>query len=138
MAIFLQRLRPHSLHEERAERTYRARAQQLVSRVRAVFDDWIAVREVEPDNSRLANTAAVNRWELMRLVTEVEALEPPRSLTALHREVVNAVSGAARAYQLLASGYRSHKSVAVCDGQALLLDTVNAIDDLVGRLQMRF
>ena len=106
--------------------------------MRAVFDDWIAVREVEPDNSRLANAAAVNRWELMRLVTEVEALEPPRSLTALHREVVNAVSGAARACQLLASGYRSHKSVAVCDGQALLLETVNEIDDLVGRLQMRF
>ena len=138
LATFLQRLRPHTLHEQRAERTYRARAQQLVSRVRAVFDDWIAVREVEPDNSRLANAAAVNRWELMRLVREAEALEPPRSLTALHREVVNAVSGAARACQLLASGYRSHKSVAVCDGQALLLDTVNAIDDLVGRLQMRF
>jgi hypothetical protein len=138
MATFLQRLRPHSLHEPRAEGAYRTRAQQLVGRVRAIFDDWIAVREVEPDNNRLANAAAVNRWELMRLVQEAEALEPPRALAALHRDVLNAVSGAARACQLLASGYRSHKSIVVCDGQALLLDTVNEIDDLVGRLQMRF
>ena len=138
MATFLHRLRPPSLHEQRAERAYRARAQELVGRVRAVFDDWLAVREVEPDNNRLANAAAVNRWELMRLVQEAEALEPPRALAALHRDVLNAVNGAARACQLLASGYRSHKSIVVCDGQALLLDTVNAIDELVGRLQMRF
>jgi hypothetical protein len=106
--------------------------------VRAVFDDWVAVREVETDNSRLANTAAVNRWELMRLVREVDSLEPPRSLAGVHRDVLNAVVGAARACQLLANGYRSHKSEAVCDGQALLVETVNEIDDLVGQLQMRF
>jgi len=138
LATFLHLLRPHSLHEQRAQRLYRARAQQLASRVRAVFDDWVAVREVEPDNSRLANSAAVNRWELMRLVREVDGLEPPRSLAGVHRDVLNAVVGAARACQLLANGYRSHKSVAVCDGQALLVETVNEIDELVGQLQMRF
>jgi hypothetical protein len=137
LATFLHLLRPNSIPDEHAERLYRARAQQLASRVRAVFDDWVAVREVEPDNSRLANTAAVNRWELMRLVSEVEHLEPPRSLAGVHRDVLNAVIGAARACQLLANGYRSHKSEAVCDGQALLVETVNEIDDLVGQLQMR-
>jgi hypothetical protein len=137
LATFLHIRRPHSLHEQRTERLYGARAQQIACRVRAVFDDWVAVREIEPDNGRLANTAAVNRWELMRLVREAEALEPPRSLAGLHRDVLNAVIGAARACQLLANGYRSHKSEAVCDGQALLVDTVNEIDDLVGQLQMR-
>jgi hypothetical protein len=137
LATFLQLLRPHSLHEQRAQRLYRARAQQLASRVRAVFNNWVAVRELEPDNSRLANAAAVNRWELMRLAREAEGLEPPRSLLTLHRDVLNAVIGAARACQLLANGYRSHKSEAVCDGQALLVDTVKEIDDLVGQLQMR-
>ena len=137
LATFLHLLRPNSIPDEHAERLYRARAQQLASRVRAVFDDWVAVREVEPDNSRLANTAAVNRWELMRLVSEVEDLEPPRSLAGVHRDVLNAVIGAARACQLLANGYRSHKSEAVCDGQALLVETVNEIDDLVGQLQTR-
>jgi hypothetical protein len=59
-------------------------------------------------------------------------------LAGVHRDVLNAVVGAARACQLLANGYRSHKSEAVCDGQALLVETVNEIDDLVGQLQMRF
>jgi hypothetical protein len=138
LATFLHLLRPTPLPDQHAQRLYRARAQQFASRVRAVFDDWVAVREVETDNSRLANTAAVNRWELMRLVREVDSLEPPRSLAGVHRGVLNAVVGAARACQLLANGYRSHKSEAVCDGQALLVETVNEIDDLVGQLQMRF
>jgi hypothetical protein len=138
LATFLHLLRPTPLPDQHAQRLYRARAQQFASRVRAVFDDWVAVREVETDNSRLANTAAVNRWELMRLVREVDSLEPPRSLAGVHRDVLNAVVGAARACQLLANGYRSHKSEAVCDGQALLVETVNEIDDLVGQLQMRF
>jgi hypothetical protein len=138
LATFLHLLRPLSFHEQRAQRLYCARAQQLAARLRAVLDDWVAVREVEPDNSRLANTAAVNRWELMRLVKEVEAFDPPPSLASVHRDVLNAVVGAARACQLLANGYRSYKSEAVCDGQALLLETVNEIDDLVGQLQMRF
>jgi hypothetical protein len=138
LATLLQLLRPHTLREQRAERVYRDRAQQLARRVRVVFNDWVATRELEPDNSRLANTAAVNRWELMRVVREAEALEPPRSLAAVHRDVLNAVIGAARACQLLANGYRSHKSEAVCDGQALLIDTVKEIDDLVGQLQTRF
>ena len=131
-------LRPLSFHEQSAQRLYRARAEQLAVRLRTVLDNWVAVREIEPDNSRLANTAAVNRWELMRLVKEVEAFDPPPSLAAVHRDVLNAVVGAARACQLLANGYRSHKSEAVCDGQALLLETVNEIDDLVGQLQTRF
>jgi len=138
LATFLHLHRPTTLQEQHAQRLYRARAQQFASRVRAVFDDWVAAREVEADNSRLANTAAVNRWELMRLVREVDSLEPPRSLAGVHRDVLNAVVGAARACQLLANGYRSHKSEAVCDGQALLVETVNEIDDLVGQLQMRF
>ena len=137
-ATFLHLLRPHSLHERRAQRLYRAHAQQIAGRVRAVFDDWLARREMEPDNGRLANTAAVNRWELMRLAREVEALEPPRSMVSVHGEVYSAVINAARACQLLANGYRFHKSEAVCDGQALLVETVNEIDDLLVQLHVRF
>ena len=73
-----------------------------------------------------------------RAAQEVEALDPPRSLAGVHRDVQNAVISAARACQLLANGYRFHKSEAVCDGQALLVDTVQEFGELVAQLQMRF
>jgi hypothetical protein len=58
-------------------------------------------------------------------------------MSAMHRDVQNALVGAARACQLLANGYRFHKSEAVCDGQALLVETVADISELVAQLQMR-
>jgi len=106
--------------------------------VRVTFDDWVRMREIEPDNMRLANASAVNRWELMRLANEAELLEPPRKLANVHRGVQEAVIGAARACQLLANGYRFYKSEAVCDGQALLVETVQDINALAAQLQMRF
>jgi hypothetical protein len=105
--------------------------------LRAMFDAWGSLREIEPDYARLANAAAVNRWRIMRLARTVEQLEPPRSLSNVHREVHNAVIGCARACQLLANGYRFHKSEAVCDGQALLVETVADISELLVQIQTR-
>ena len=105
--------------------------------MRHIFDDWLKLREVEADYGQLANAAAVNRWELMRLAREAEQFSPPRSIMSLHRDIHNAVIGGARACQLLANGYRSHMSEAVCDGQMLLLETVTEINELVAQLQMR-
>jgi hypothetical protein len=137
LATFLQLLRPHSLEEQRAQRLYRAEAEQISNRLRVIFDDWLSLREVESDNFQLANAAAVYRWEVMRILKETERLEPSRSMSAMHRDVQNALVGAARACQLLANGYRFHKSEAVCDGQALLVETVADISELVAQLQMR-
>ena len=138
LATFLQLLRPPSLAQERrAQRLYQVAAQRMALRMRTVLDDWLALREVEADYNLLANSAAVNRWELMRLAREAEQLIPPRSVASLHRDIHNAVVGGARACQLLANGYRSHKAEAVCDGQALLLETVTEINELVAQLQMR-
>jgi hypothetical protein len=137
LATFLQLLRPQTLQEQRAIRGYRAQVQQMADRLQAIFDEWGALREVEPDNSRLANAAAVNRWELMRMARAADQLEPPRALSNLHRDVQNAVVGCARACQLLANGYRFHKSDAVCDGQALLVETVTDIADLLAQIQTR-
>ena len=102
-----------------------------------MFDDWGDLREIEPDNARLANAAAVNRWELMRMARDADELDPPRSLSSLHRDVQNAIVGCARACQLLANGYRFHKSEAVCDGQALLVETVTDITELLAQIQTR-
>jgi hypothetical protein len=138
LGSILQLLRPQTLQEQRAQRVYTAEVQRIAERMRVAFDDWVRMREVEPDNMRLANAAAVNRWELMRLANEAEQLEPPRKLTSAHRDVQETVVAAARACQLLANGYRFYKSEAVCDGQALLLETVQNISDLAAQLQMRF
>lgn len=137
LATFLQLLRPHSLEERRAQRLYQLAAQHLAAQMRKILDGWLELREWEADYNQLANASAVNRWELMRLAREAEELNPPRSVGSLHRDIHNAVIGAARACQLLANGYRSHKSEAVCDGQALLLETVTEVNELVAQLQMR-
>ena len=91
LATFLQLLRPQTLQEQRAIRGYRAQVQQMADRLQAIFDEWGALREVEPDYARLANAAAVNRWELMRMARDANELEPPRSLANVHRDVQNAV-----------------------------------------------
>jgi hypothetical protein len=137
LATFLQLLRPTSLQEQRAQRAYRAEVQHIASRMHAIFNDWLSLREVESANSKLANAAAVHRWELMRLARTAEALEPPRSWSGIHRDVHAVVLDSARACQLLANGYRGYKSEAVCDGQALLLDSVADINALLDQLQMR-
>jgi signal transduction histidine kinase len=137
LATFLQLLRPSSIAERRAQRAYRAEVQQVASRMQTIFEDWLSLREIESNYSELANAAAVWRWELMRLARSAELLEPPRSWVGIHRDVHNAVLGSARACQLLANGYRGHKTDAVCDGQALLLDTLADINALVDQLQMR-
>src|SRR6266511_1047746 len=64
---------------------------------------WVALREIEPDYARLANTAAVNRWELMRLAKQTERLQPPRIVGGTHRHILAAVTSSARACQLLAN-----------------------------------
>ena len=138
LGSILQLLRPQTLQEQRAQRAYRTEVQQIAGRMRSTFDDWVRMREIEPDNMRLANAAAVNRWELMRLANEAESLDPPRKLASVHRDVQETVIAAARACQLLANGYRFYKSEAVCDGQALLVETVQNISDLAAQLQMRF
>jgi hypothetical protein len=137
LATFLQLLRPSSLSEQRAQGQYCTDVQQIASRMQRIFEEWLSLREVESDNGELANAAAVKRWELMRLAKTAEHLEPPRSLAGVHRDVHNAVVGSARACQLLANGYRGHKAHTVCDGQALLVETVADINELVGQLQMR-
>jgi hypothetical protein len=137
LANFLQLLRPQTAQERHALRLYRVEVQQMSSRLRHILDEWLALREVVSDYVQLANAAAVNRWELMRLVKAAEALEAPRSVTNLHRDVHNDLVGAARACQLLANGYRFHKSEAICDGQAMLVETVDDLNGLAGQLQMR-
>jgi hypothetical protein len=137
LAGFLHRLRPASIEEHHALRLYAAQVRQIATRLQAVFDEWSTTRETEVDNARLGNIAAVNRWHLMRLAKEAEGLSPPRSMDGVQRDLAGAVLNAARACQLLANGYRFHKYEAVCDGQSLLLDSVQEMSQLLEQLQAR-
>jgi hypothetical protein len=60
----------------------------------------------------------------------------PRSLSSAHRNLHAHILNCARASQLLANGYRFHKSEAVCDGQALLVEGADALAALVNDLQL--
>ena len=134
LSSLLARMRPHSDDEQAAERAYRDQVLSVTGRVQALFEAWADMRQIEPDYALLANGAAVQRWELMRLAQDVEGSTPPRGLGAVHRELLERVVDAARACQLLANGYRSHKSEAICDGQALFLETVACLDRLAKQI----
>ena len=117
---------------------YRLRVLDAAEHVRRACEAWDGLRQIEPDNARLANTAAVNRWELMRLLRQLERLHVPSMVSKLHKELSAALHDAARAWQLLATGYRSHKSEAVCDGQALLVEAAAAVQIISRELETRW
>lgn len=137
LAGLLHLRRSQTIEEQRAEQAYAGEARDAVLHVRQIFDRWVELREVEPDNARLANAAAVNRWDLMRLAAHLEQLSVPRSLAGAHRNLHSHILNCARANQLLANGYRFHKSEAVCDGQALLVEAADALAALVNDFQLR-
>ena len=133
----LLRLLPSSPDAQGALTRYRVQASDLIRRVREILDAWAQLREIEPEAPRLANVAAVNRWELLRLSQQADQLVAPRGAGDVPRQLAPCIADAARGFQLLASGYRSHKSEAVCDGQTLVFDSLAALQDLSRRLESR-
>ncbi len=117
---------------------YRVRVLEAAERLSRACDAWDGLRQIEPDNARLANMAAVNRWELVRLLRQLERLHVPSVVGKLHAELAAALHDAARAWQMLANGYRSHKSEAVCDGQALLVEAAAAVQVISHELETRW
>jgi hypothetical protein len=128
LGTLLRRLRPPSADEVEALNQYLASMREPLARVCAMRDEWMGLREYEHEEERLANSASVNRWALVRLVEQVEGIEPPKLAVAAHREIVEELGEAARACQLLANGHRFHKWEVVCDGQVLLGESVEAIE----------
>ncbi len=124
----LQWLRPASADELLALERYRAAIVSVAQQTQDMSERWLAFAQLESDAERLANTAAVNRWELAMMGERLRELQVPRPAAATDRDVRRSLTSLTRAFQLLANGYRFHKSDAVCDGQALLVDRV-------GRLQ---
>jgi hypothetical protein len=70
----------------------------------------------------------VYRWELARLAASVEEIVPPTHARRSGREISTAFGDAVRGCQLLATGHRFHKSETVCEGQTLLVESVDHVD----------
>jgi hypothetical protein len=119
-------LRRRTPEERQAMRLFGDRARRIVHRERAIVDDWLQQASMGVGDERLANAAAVARWQSGRLTERLEHLAPPPSCESAHRDITEAILDVTRGFQLLASGYRFRATDAVCDGQALLNE---AMDD---------
>ncbi len=84
------------------------------------YSEWFEQSALFADSERLANVAAIHRWEAATLGQGLERLAPPAALARAHADLVSAVQMASRAAQLLSGGSRFHNANAVCDGQTLL------------------
>ena len=87
ISALLHRFRPPSDADLGSLGAYRAAVQELAARLHKTCDAWDGVRQLEPDTTRLANTAAVNRWETVRLAHHVDQLDVPRMIGNLHRDL---------------------------------------------------
>lgn len=125
---FLRRLRRPDAAEVAALRAYESDVGPALDRLHALHDEWLEATREDIDQARLANRAAVSRWEAGRLSEELEQrTERLAAVEDEHRRVAAEVRDAARAFQLLAHGTRFHKADAVCDGQVLLVGAVERL-----------
>lgn len=127
-------LRPVSAEQLAALDRYRTTVANVARQAQGMRQEWLALAQIESDAERLANAAAVNRWRLARLGERLRQEAAPRLGCGADRAVQRALSSAARAFQLLANGYRFHKSDAVCDGQTLLVECVDQLTAASRRL----
>jgi hypothetical protein len=128
-SAIIQRLRPATTEQLLALADYERQASNVVDRVRTIGGEWHALTQLESDFERLGNAAAVNRWELARLIERLQQEPPPPLAATADRHIQIALHEQARAFHLLANGHRSHKSEAVCDGQAMLVQALADLDD---------
>jgi hypothetical protein len=106
----------------------------VLTRIRAIRRDWVDLSQAERDGERLANAAAVYRWELVRLAPRLGQVVAPKLAAAVHRDLRDLLNRAARGCQLLATGHRSHNTEFVCDGQSLLVESADFFERTVRRL----
>lgn len=130
LASIIRRFRGPTAEELDAVRDYRTEVEPAVGRLLSIRDLWLDLTLTERDDTRLANTASIYRWELARLGQRVAGLEAPVLVANAQRALLNVLSEASRGCQLLATGHRFHKSETVCDGQTLLVESAEEAERL--------
>jgi hypothetical protein len=91
-----------------------------IERAEHLYHEWFEQVSLFVDNEKLANGAAIHRWETATMSQRLARLQAPPILAHPHAEIVAALRLASRAAQLLSNGSRFHSANAVCDGQTLL------------------
>jgi len=88
--------------------------------IMALHQRWQLEQATHDDSERLANTAAILRWEFNQLARAHAGREAPPQARQLHAEVEQSLLTAQRACQMLSNGYRFHNLDKICDGGELL------------------
>ena len=99
---------------------YGAGVLPVLERAERLYQGWLELSKLFAESEKLANTAAIHRWESATMSQALDRLTPPRTLAQTHAELISALLLSSRASQLLSNGSRFHNASAVCDGQTLL------------------
>jgi len=110
----------HPLPSDEELIAYAAEMVPALERAERLYQEWFEQAALFADHERLANAAAIHRWEAATLARALGQIAPPRALGRSHADLVTALHAASRAAQLLSNGTRFHNGHAVCDGQTLL------------------
>ncbi len=100
--------------------SYSAEVVPVLARAERLYQDWLELSALFAEPEKLANTAAIHRWEAATMRQALGRLTPPPVLAQPHAELMSALLLTSRASQLLSNGNRFHNASAVCDGQTLL------------------
>src|SRR5687767_2902541 len=87
---------------------YAAAVLPAADRAEVLYHDWFEHTALVADSEKLANVAAIHRWEAATIARRLERVTPPTELTHDHARLVEAIHMASRASQLLSSGSRYH------------------------------
>ncbi|MDP8921621.1 MAG: hypothetical protein M3O34_01935 [Chloroflexota bacterium] len=95
----------------------------LADRAEALHQQWFEYTALIADSEKLANAAAIHRWQVAAMARTLERVAPPAELALDHVRLIEAFQLASRAAQLLSSGSRYHNANALCEGQVLLTES---------------
>jgi hypothetical protein len=121
-ALFGRRAPPTPVVGDDAVHGYADVALDLLACWEQYHERWLLALEVQRRSERLANAAAVYRWQLNAVVGRLEGLTVPPALRAWHDALLEAFGAASRGTHLLSHGYRFHVVRTICDGGVLLED----------------
>lgn len=119
-SIFGRRPPPGPVLGEEAVRGYVQVALDLLARWEELHERWLVALDEQRRTERLANAAAVYRWQLNAVLARFELLPVPSALRAWHEALLEAFGAASRGTHLLSHGYRFHVVRIICDGGLLL------------------
>jgi hypothetical protein len=121
-ALFGRRPSPSPVLGDEAVRGYVQVALDLLARWEELHERWLIALDEQRRTERLANAAAVYRWQLNAVLARIEALPVPSTLRTWHDALLEALGAASRGTHLLSHGYRFHVVRTICDGGVLLED----------------